>query len=290
VLLVRISMARPVAGLAPADGEQLRLAEELAFVQSLLAVAAGCRSTQVVDDYLVALFQGCDDAFEAALALHKICSEPGRSATLSHLRLLLDRLSVAAGPADATLPAMDSDRQAALIRQLPPDWVFATETVASELSPMLRCKFHPCEQDALDEVDVRGLYRALCHEDATTRIAMPVFSEDDRSACRSLCLRWRKNTLTLDPDSPQLTLGRGEVTDIKIESDLASRIHARLGFQQTNFILTDQSTNGTFVQIDDAAEVFLHHEQIVLRGHGVISLGRRISSGRGKLIYFSVNA
>jgi len=34
----------------------------------------------------------------------------------------------------------------------------------------------------------------------------------------------------------------------------------------------------------------LHHEQIVLRGSGVISLGRQISHGRGKLIYFSMGS
>lgn len=289
-LLVRISVPRPVAGLAPADGEQLRLNEELGFVQSLLAVAGGCRSTRVVDDYLVALFQDCDEAFNAARALQQTCSEPGRSATLTHLRILLDQLTLAGDATDAPAPAVDSERQAELIRQLPPDWVFATGAVTRRLSGTLRSKFHPCGQDTLDEVDVGGLYRAICHEDATTRIAMPVLAQDDHSACHSLCLRWRKNTITLERDGPQLTLGRGETTDIRIESELASRIHARLAFQETNFILTDQSTNGTFVQIDDAAEVFLRHEQIVLRGRGVISLGRRISSGRGKLIYFSVNA
>ena len=103
-----------------------------------------------------------------------------------------------------------------------------------------------------------------------------------------MSLRWRDNTMTLLPESPSLTIGRGDQSDIQIESELASRNHARLGFQQTNFILTDQSTNGTFVQIDNDDEVYLHHEQIVLRGRGVISLGRHIRAGKGKLIYFKL--
>ena len=105
---------------------------------------------------------------------------------------------------------------------------------------------------------------------------------------RSLCLRWRDNTLTLLPDSPSLTIGRSDQADIQIESELASRIHARVGFHETNFLLADQSTNGTFVQIGDDDEVYLHHEQIVLRSSGVISLGQRMRGGRGKLIYFNL--
>jgi len=291
VLVARISVARPVAGLAPADEEHLRQDEELAFVQSVLAVAPGCQATRVTEDYLVAVFQDCDDAFNAAHSLQQICMEPGRSATLTHMRLLLD-LHATPGEQQAQGEAMDADslRQEQLIRQLPPDWIFATAAVIEGLSAAHACRFHSCEQAEIEDVDVSGLYRAVCHEDATTRLAMPALAQEVRAEKRSLSLRWRKNTMTLGEDTAVLTLGRGEQNDITIESDLASRVHARLGFQQTNFILTDQSTNGTFVQIDDAAEVFLHHEQIVLRGRGVISLGRRITSGRGKLIYFSLNA
>ena len=100
-------------------------------------------------------------------------------------------------------------------------------------------------------------------------------------------LRFLRST-TKSPLPPPLTIGRGDRSDIQIESELVSRIHARLGFQQTNFVLTDQSTNGTFVQIDEDEEVYLHHEQIVLRGRGVIGLGRHIRAGKGKLIYFKL--
>lgn len=290
VLVVRISVARAVAGLATADEERLRQDEELAFVQSVLAVAAGCLSTRVTEDYLVAVFRSCDEAFDAARGLQQICMEPGRSATLSHIRLLLERCNPDVGPPGAFPAEACSLRQAQLIRRLPPDWIFATAAVIRELGAALGSKFHPCEQGVMEDVDVDGLYRAVCHEDATTRIVMPALAREARSVNCSLCLRWRKNTLTVGEDTPSLTIGRGERNAVKIDSELASRVHARLGFQQTNFILTDQSTNGTYVQIDNAAEVFLHREQIVLRGRGVISLGRRISSGRGKLIYFSVNA
>jgi hypothetical protein len=290
LLVVRISSPKSVAGLASADEQQFRLDEELAFIQSVLVETGSCQASQVSGEELFALFPSGDAAFAAAGALQQTCSEPGRSPTLAHLRLLLDHPGAASeAPHPAARLPVDNERHSQLIRQLPPDWVFATGTVTRRLKEAFRVKFHPCEEAAEDEVDAAGLYRAIIHEDATTRIATPGLARQAAElTTRSLSLRWRKHTITLRQDSPSLTLGRSEQADVQIESELASRIHACVGFQQTNFMLADQSTNGTFVQIEDTAEVCLHHEQIVLRGSGVISLGRQISHGRGKLIYFSM--
>jgi FHA domain len=289
VLVVRLSAPKAVAGLAPADEQQLRLDEELAFIQSLLAQSGECRTSLISGEELFALFRNGDAAFAMAGALQQTCSEPGRSPTLAHLRLLLDQAEPDEDHKPASFPA-DSERRSELIRQLPPHWVFATRAVTRRLKETFRIKFRPCDESTDDDVDAAGLYRAVFHEDATTRIAMPNLAVQPVAEKRQLSLRWRKHTVTLRHDSPSLTLGRSEQADVQIESELASRIHASVGFQNTNFILADQSTNGTFVQIEDTAEVCLHHEQIVLRGSGVISLGRQISHGRGKLIYFSMGS
>jgi adenylate cyclase len=100
-------------------------------------------------------------------------------------------------------------------------------------------------------------------------------------------LRWRSNQLQLDAAAPPITLGRGSAADIRIRTEYVSRTHAKVTFVQTNYVLYDESTNGTFVRIDDDEEKFIHQEQIVLRGSGVISLGRGIKTGTASLIYFT---
>lgn len=125
-------------------------------------------------------------------------------------------------------------------------------------------------------------------EETITRIASSTRHSGREGGIQCLQLRWRDRSLALLPDSPVQVMGRGEQSDIRIESSLASRSHARVGFQGTDFVLVDHSTNGTYVQIDEDAEVHLVDARIVLRGHGVISLGRPIHAGRGKLIYFRV--
>ena len=52
-------------------------------------------------------------------------------------------------------------------------------------------------------------------------------------------------------------------------------------------MLTDQSTNGTFVQTEDGQEVFIRREELALYGNGYISLGKQIDRTDIELIHYS---
>ncbi|MGB5200542.1 MAG: FHA domain-containing protein [Sedimenticolaceae bacterium] len=138
--------------------------------------------------------------------------------------------------------------------------------------------------------DRTGVGLPLClirwQEEVPTRIANPVRRDNIITRAQQLRLRWRGEKLVLDKDSAALTIGRSSEADITIESEYASRIHAGLRHVNAAFILTDCSTNGTYVKIDDDAEVYLHDDELILRGEGCISLGRRTAAARGKLVFF----
>jgi hypothetical protein len=51
-------------------------------------------------------------------------------------------------------------------------------------------------------------------------------------------------------------------------------------------MLTDSSTNGTYVQIGDEEVMFLHREQLRLYGSGHISLGRHVEAEDAQLLHF----
>ena len=289
VLLIRLGPQNGVAASA-ADAPQGQLQEQLAFVEAALLDCGLCRGTRSSGNGLIGLFPTADSAFEVACSLQQACTEQGRGAALANVRILLDR-QVDDPDADATLFGMaDTGKQAKqLMQQVPPGQIYATKVITGRLTEISRARFRLYEQDAVGSDAGGELYQVICNEETITRIAISTLNQERINSTRSLCLRWRDNTMTLVPESPSLTMGRSERADIQIDSELASRIHARLCFQETNFILVDQSTNGTFVQIDDDEEVHLQHEQIVLRGSGVISLGRRIRGGRGKLVYFNLS-
>jgi len=289
VVLIRLGtgeMPQSSAGDIPPP----RLEERLALVEAALLDCGLCRGTRISNNQLVGLFPTADSAFEVACGVQQACAQPDRDPALAGLRILLDRQAGELDDEVTLFQVAETGRQAKqLMEEVPAGQIFATKAITGRLTDVSRARFRLYEQQGGD-ADGSGLYQVICNEETITRLAIPTLNVPATPATSNLCLRWRDNSMTLVADSPSLTIGRADRSDIRIESDLASRIHARLVFQQTNFILADQSTNGTFVQIDDDEEVYLHHEQIVLRGSGVISLGRRIRGGGGKLIYFNLSA
>jgi len=288
VLLIRLGM--PDALKSSAAGlPEAQLEEQLAFVEAALLDCGLCRGTRISNNTLIGLFPTADSAFGVACSVQQACREHGYGSALADVRILVDRVAGDLS-GDIAKSTAGTGRELAeqLLKKVPPGQIFATGTVREHLSELSHARFQLYEQGAAGTEKGEQLCQVICNDETITRLAIPTQYQESPNATRSLNLRWRDNTMTLTPESPSLTIGRGDQSDIQIESELASRNHACLGFQQTNFILTDQSTNGTFVQIDNDDEVFLHNEQIVLRSRGVISLGRHIRAGRGKLIYFKL--
>jgi len=262
--------------------------EQLAFLKAALLDCGLCHDTWISKNALIGVFPDVDSAFNVACSVQQACREQFHGSVLSGVRMLLDEkaggISDAAASSQAGWVRELADQ---LMKQIPPGQIFATSAITAHLSAQSRAQLRLCLQDAVYADAGIQLCQVTCNEETVTRIAIPAQYQERTSDSPSLKLRWRENTLTLDSETPSLTIGRGDRSDIRIESELASRIHARLGFRESNFILTDQSTNGTYVLIDDDEEVYLHQEQIVLRGSGIISLGRLIRVGSGKLIYFT---
>lgn len=74
--------------------------------------------------------------------------------------------------------------------------------------------------------------------------------------------------------SGSVRLGRDKGNDVVVNSTKASRVHARIYGRGGNFVITDQSSNGTFVAIDGSTrELALRREEAVLGERGFIGLG-----------------
>jgi len=76
-----------------------------------------------------------------------------------------------------------------------------------------------------------------------------------------------------DPAKGPLTLGRGGENDVIIDNLRVSRRHARIELRRDKYVLTDSSTNGTWVRFEGENEVALRHEELALHGRGQITLG-----------------
>ncbi|HUW49583.1 MAG TPA: adenylate/guanylate cyclase domain-containing protein [Sulfuricella sp.] len=88
-----------------------------------------------------------------------------------------------------------------------------------------------------------------------------------------ISLRHAGACLVLDANKPAAVLGRDKANDLVVDNPLASRQHARIELRGDKFILSDQSTNGTYVFTADGRKTFLRREEFPLSGSGSISLG-----------------
>jgi adenylate cyclase len=92
--------------------------------------------------------------------------------------------------------------------------------------------------------------------------------------------------LILDEQRPHITIGRADDNDIVIRGNLISRLHATIELSRNRFTLTDQSTNGTFVQITGEEEAFVRRDSMPVKSEGMIGLGRIPDRDSPLTIYF----
>ena len=74
-----------------------------------------------------------------------------------------------------------------------------------------------------------------------------------------------------------LSIGRGAECDLVVPIASASRAHANLMCRAGRFYLEDHSTNGTYVRPEGEREMFVHRDQVLLQGAGLIRLGEPIA-------------
>ncbi len=103
-----------------------------------------------------------------------------------------------------------------------------------------------------------------------------------------LHLRCGNAELVLEQANSTLVLGRDASCEVVVADRKASRQHARIERRQDKFFLIDQSTNGTFVVLPAEAEITLRHEELMLRGQGVIAFGRSVSESIEDTVSFAV--
>ncbi len=77
----------------------------------------------------------------------------------------------------------------------------------------------------------------------------------------------------LNASQPPLILGRSTDCDVPIGCDEASRRHAVIEFSHGQCLLTDTSTNGTWLCRPQVQPVLIRRNSVVLDGHGQLGLG-----------------
>ena len=90
----------------------------------------------------------------------------------------------------------------------------------------------------------------------------------------------------IDEINRRATLGRDRTCDLVINASFASRVHAVIEVRRGRYVLTDQSSNGTFVSDGRGEPLFLKRESTDLGAEGTISLGALPALASDGLVQF----
>jgi adenylate cyclase len=123
----------------------------------------------------------------------------------------------------------------------------------------------------------------------STRIGMSAYRKPVADV-NKLTLNFGNKSCTIDETNNKVLLGRDDKCEVVIKNDFVSRQHATLELKFGKFILTDHSSNGTFLRSSDGVLARVNREETPLHGRGMISLGQPYSDNPSDLIEFSISA
>jgi adenylate cyclase len=119
-----------------------------------------------------------------------------------------------------------------------------------------------------------------------TTVQRAIRIDDGGTTNVKLSLRFRGQVIELNENSQPFSMGRDGTNSLVVETEWVSRNHALIEFKKGYFIISDRSTNGTYVKLGEDDELRLHRDEIHLRKSGTISLGQTVSLNQNDVLYF----
>lgn len=241
---------------------------------------AGGVVVKTVGDGVICRFDEPDAAFRAACEMQQAAVELGGGEP-APLRI---KVGYNYGPVVLTENDVFGDTVNVCSRLMSlanPSQVLTTRQTVDALSPGLRSR---CRDLYETQIRGRGVPVTVCEvvwrSDADlTKVDL---SQSELAAASTgewvLKVSYAGESYTVDA-AGSLRVGRDPSSDIVVPSEHASRQHARIYGRDAQFLIADQSANGTFLMVDGSArELRLRREQALLGERGWIGLGKTAAS------------
>jgi adenylate cyclase len=122
-----------------------------------------------------------------------------------------------------------------------------------------------------------------------TTVQRAIRIDDGGTTNVKLTLRYRGQVIELNENSQPFTIGRDAGNSLVIDAEWVSRTHALIEFKKGYFVISDRSTNASYVKLGEDDELRLHRDEVHLRKTGAISLGQAIGLNQEDVVYFQCN-
>lgn len=278
-----------------------RLYEKLGDTEALYAVdrcikrmeraveAFRGRVVKTIGDEVMAVFDSAEEAFQAASEMQqRITDLPPVSGVKLAIRLGFHHGLVIEEKGDFFGDTVNTAARLAGLAKAG-QALTSGETVA-RLPELLQLSTRDLEQMTVKgKVEGLHVFEVLWQEGEELTMKAPSIRAAGQSAeahPARLCVRYAGEVMVVDAKRSSLSLGRDASCDLVIRDKRASRNHGKIERRGDKFVLTDISTNGTYVVFNGEPEFFLRREDLVLRGNGRISFAASASSDGADIAEF----
>ncbi|ASJ72524.1 adenylate/guanylate cyclase domain-containing protein [Granulosicoccus antarcticus] len=266
------------------DAEAYRLIADSLTRMRLAVEQSGGKVLRTVGDSVLASFEHSDEAFLGARAIQRAHQDIPLA-----VRIGFHTGSVIPDGGDVYGHAVNIAARVAAFARV--DEIVATAEAVQQLSSV-----HQSFVSSADSIEVRGtpeavvVHRLQWQEQPTAVTQLASREEYEKVQAHDLRLRICHQRVVLYAGSEHIdvTLGRASDNDIAVANDEASRHHASIRYRYGQFLLHDESTNGTYVKKDSLAPFLVRRDSIVLDGTGVICLGAVPGQNAAELIEFEL--
>jgi len=162
--------------------------------------------------------------------------------------------------------------------QAKPGQTLTTAATMEKLSDVWQASTRQIDRAAVkgkkDEIDMIEL---LWQREDVTRMSTSFKPTGDAAKKAKLTLRYRDQSVEVNELHSAVVMGRADENDLVVKNTLISRMHARIELRKGNFVLVDQSINGTYVRTSSGEELFVRRDNYPIKGSGIIGLGQRLA-------------
>lgn len=152
--------------------------------------------------------------------------------------------------------------------------IVTTASSVGQMSPSWQARTRRFEAKDLKGKGERfETFEVVWRAEETTVLRQGPASSAGRPGAKRLFLSFADRRIELGHEHPTLTIGRADDNDLVVRHSVVSRVHARLEYHDGEFVLIDQSSNGTYVVSTSGANTYLRRNRCVLEAVGVIGLG-----------------
>lgn len=243
---------------------------------------------KTIGDEIMASFERANDAIDAAVEMQKTIS--GRDANGLSIRIGVGYGAAIMREGDLFGDAVNVAARMTEIAKA--RQIMTTEDCVAQLSGDRRSAARHYDQTRVKGKEAElNIYQVNWEDEGNQTLLVPTIDTsrlNSSSLAIVLMYNGQEKLVTDKEMTSAISIGRDASCDLSLETDFASRSHVDIKLNRGKFVLSDHSTNGTYVRFKGQDDIFIRREEMPLMGEGCISLGEAVDGNSTGLINFIV--